>query len=264
MPSRHYTDAQLGAIIQRATELHEASGGEEQGLTLHDAERVATELGIPTAHVRAAARELNAPAERKHGLLGAPFSVGVVQSLPTDPDDSHWQRVVLTLKRETGRRGRLGEFGREWSYGLEDGGVVISKTRVSVQQEGDGATLDLRAHYGGIAFSSYLLSLVVGMGMAVIVIDSTGLPDTLGPPALISLTASGGLGGMALVRAGLTLWADRQRERLGRLAGLVQRALSTAEPPAVSVRGPSPTVLDLDGLPDSPEAEVAPSRTRVR
>ena len=74
--NRLYSDKEIGALIQRATELHEeASDSQDHALSLEDVEHIASDLGISPEHVRSAALELahNIEPGKKFSLFGAPF-----------------------------------------------------------------------------------------------------------------------------------------------------------------------------------------------
>ena len=58
---RSYNEKEIGALIQRATALHEeATGASEhtRSLSIEEVEHIASEMGLPPEHVRTAALEL--------------------------------------------------------------------------------------------------------------------------------------------------------------------------------------------------------------
>ena len=77
---RSYNEKEIGALIQRATELHEeATGASEhnRSLSIEEVEHIASEIGLPTGHVRTAALEMR---DRLHSdsafsFWGGPFVI---------------------------------------------------------------------------------------------------------------------------------------------------------------------------------------------
>ena len=58
---RSYNEKEIGALIQRATALHEeATGASEhtRSLSIEEVEHIASEIGLPPEHVRTAALEM--------------------------------------------------------------------------------------------------------------------------------------------------------------------------------------------------------------
>jgi hypothetical protein len=57
--NRLYTENEVGALIQRASEIQERETDEpERGLSFQELEHIASEVGIAGVHLRAAAAEL--------------------------------------------------------------------------------------------------------------------------------------------------------------------------------------------------------------
>ena len=70
---RSYNEKEIGALIQRATEMHEeAMGTSERSLSLKEIEHIAAELGLPPEYMRTAARSPFRYSCGMHVLKGVP------------------------------------------------------------------------------------------------------------------------------------------------------------------------------------------------
>lgn len=231
MPSsRRYSESEIGALIQRATELHAAAGSRESELSMEEVERIATDLGVPAQFVRAAAVEMATGREVVHtnSLSGAPFRLRVAELIDGEIDDDSWADIVMELRRSVSASGKTEEIGsmREWKAVFEDMGTTLAGTQVIVRSKGEQSTFELERFYGGVAGFAYVMAAIVGFTVTGITLDGSGLP----PWVIFPLAASGGVGGMAAVRAGISLWEQNQRKKMqrlmGRLRGLVGRSPS--------------------------------------
>src|SRR5687768_3068307 len=120
-----FNEKQAGAILRRAAELSSASstGGSSGGTTLADMERIAAEIGIDAAHVRAAAAELTrSPAGNTAGIID------LERVVPGELSDEAWEAVVADLRRTFSNPGTTSQVGlaREWSLKGEMGHLHAS------------------------------------------------------------------------------------------------------------------------------------------
>ncbi|NNF57141.1 MAG: hypothetical protein HKN04_02770 [Rhodothermaceae bacterium] len=263
MPQRHYSEKELGALIQRATELQEAAEGtHDTHLSLEDIEHIATELDLDPAHLRKAALELESRVDTERGptLWGGPFAVEQARVADGPLTDEQWEQVVQALRRFTGGTGETSTIGpaREWSRGFGDGSITIVRTGVTLRPQDDQTTIQVRHQYGGVMFVAYVLAFFGGAGVAGMTLDGGGLADLLN----VTIAGASGVGGLGVVRASVSLWAARQQKRLQRLAGLVHHTFASSIP-VPPVHEPTRPILDLPESEDAAE-DLGQTRQRVR
>ncbi len=164
---RHYSEEELAAIIKRATEIHEESKSDTGSkLSLSELEVIADDLGIPKAHLRRAASELQLGSRRvkenKFRLFGGPKEREHNWTLDRVLTDDDWERIVLEMRASTGKSGKTEEIGRarEWSYSLEDGGITLLKTMVHARSEDGKTDIKVKKSYTGKAIVSYMLGIL--------------------------------------------------------------------------------------------------------
>ena len=259
---RSYNEKQIGAMIQRATELHEeATGTSERGLSLEEIEHIATELGIPPAYMRTAALELQdrTNADKSFSLFGNPFVINQARVVDGAMTQEQWAQVIMELRAFTGKKGRTDEVGaaREWRHMIGEGdqGINFVKTRVALRP-GDGQTaIQIRKHYGGFALL-YAVPLFLSIFLTLVLLSEP--PD----PAKFALATGCVLGTFALIRTVISSWAKREKQRLKRLVNLIQRTLSPSSS-KVSAKEPSAPLIELPEQ-DQPEHIIPEARRSTR
>ena len=269
---RRYNEKEIGALIQRATTLHEqATGASEQNraLTIEDIEHIAAEIGLPPEYVRTAALELEGDlhANRSFSLLGGPFIIDQARAVDGTMTEEQWEQVVLEIRRFTGKTGQISELGRarEWIYALGEGGdgFNFTKTQVTVRPRNGQTSIQLRRHFGGAAFAWYALVVVWTIGFGL-----TAASDGVGPEG-IAVIGGMGLGWLAIVRASLSVWTRRQKARLKKMASFLHQTLSPAAPqvltnePATETNEPATERIELPEM-DEPEQITTAARRGTR
>lgn len=232
-PRRLYDDRQIGALIQRATELQEReTERQDRGLSLEDIERIAGEIGISPVHLRAAAVDLESRLDegRALRLFGGPYEVASRRIVHATVSDEQWEHIVSQLRRITGGSGSAGTVGqrREWTHSVSDMGQVMVSTEVTLSPTEDRTTIELRSRFGGGARLAYFVSLLLGGGAAGIFLDGTSYTDLVN--ALV--IAGGGAGGVGAARLTIGYWARRRRDQLRRLAEWMQEQIAAGSTPS--------------------------------
>lgn len=111
-PQRLYDQKEIGALIRRATELHEEDlGTSGDGLSLNEIEHVEAELGLPAEHLRAAVLELagKPSSAASFSLWGNPFMVTqarVVGGTMGEEDARVWGHRRMTQRLRSRREVR--------------------------------------------------------------------------------------------------------------------------------------------------------------
>ena len=268
MAGRHYNEKEIGALIQRATELHEASldaQGPSQRLSLEEIEHIAAEMGVPPEHVRKAALEFEQrpPSKRPFSLFGSPFFEEHDEVLPGELTDAQWETIVLAIRDYTGSSGKTTELGtvKEWARVISDGSMTLSKIQVSLRPGKDHTSMKIRRHFGGGAVVSYMLVPLMLSAMAGVAIDGAGFSD-----ALAFLTVGGTFtGSLGLVRTGIALWSRRLRKKARRLADMIRDTWAVTqeiEKPALT-RDVEPAINLNDAVEEKPE-HAAQKEGRIR
>lgn len=249
-PSRRsYTEKEIGELIQRATELHEqTTGAPERSLSLEEIQHIAAELGLPPEHLQTAALELEdrLNTDKSFSLLGGPFVIDQTRVVGEALSDEHWEHIVLELRKFTGRTGEISEIGRsrEWKHAIGETADGVSFTRTQVtMRPGDGQTsIQIQKRYGAVAFW-YVPVLFLTIAFALALLNAY---ENL-PAFLVGL--GGIIGSLVGVRALITSWARRQKEKLKRLADKLLPAPSSSASAVSSVPINEP-VAGLIELPD--------------
>ena len=262
--TKQYTDAEVGAMLKRATELQEQAGLDDHTLSLAEIEQIAGEIGIDPAFLRVAATEASQMSSNSRGsLTGAPFSVEAVRVADGEMSEEQWADVVQEIRRYMGGTGLSSEIGRsrEWSrfVGEGDGRFNLSSSHAFVRPAKGRTTIELRRSVRGLAFLGYPIAVVVGLLLPEVIFDGLALTAL---EKLAILTGSVG-GGVGSVRLGIGLWVERAHRRIADLADRIQQIVeqdSTLE----NVLLEEPTVHLLK-LPDEEEQHApASEKARVR
>lgn len=235
---RTYNEREIGALMKRATEIHEASeGAPHRHLSLAEIEQLATELGVPAEALLAAALELEhgRSPSRKKNLLGGPFVTDEMRVVNGEVSDSYWEDVVLDLRQATGRTGRISETGqaREWSYHMGEGddGVNFTKTKVTVRPKDGQTSIHIRKQYGGLALW-YPAALIPLVSLMLAVTNAFPGPE-VGFPSLAAVMAL-----MIVVRTLIASASDRKKDSIRKLADRLQ-ASAAMDSGAASTSGAS-------------------------
>ena len=260
---RSYNEKEIGALIQRATELHEeAIGTSERSLSLEEIEHIAAELGLPPEYMRTAALELEdrVNSGRAFSVFGGPFFIDQARVVDETMTEEQWADIVLELQRFSGSTGKISTLGRvrQWLHaiGEGDGGFNFVKTRVTLRPGDDQTSIQIRKHYGGVAIPAYLVVFFISIFLLLAAINEFPNPVTL------VLAAGGVIGALAGVRTLISLWARRQKERLKRLTNRLQQTLSASRP-QVLMNEPTTELIELPEM-DEPEGVPVEPRRGIR
>lgn len=254
MPSsRRYNDQEIGALIQRATELYEASGRHEDNLSLDEVEHIAQDLGVPVEYVRAAAVEMAGGGSQlsQKNLLGFPFVERITDLYDAEISDEQWEDLIMEMRRLEGS-GTITVEGsiREWKKVIQDMNTTLAGTRLTARTKNGQTIIELQKFSNGAASVSYIMALILGFVAAGSAMDGSGLAT----PIIFSVAASGGLGALGLTRLALGAWSRRQKSRLEWVAHQVR-----------SVLGPVPTMSNETTLTtEGSLAESAEESTAAR
>ncbi|MGH7710825.1 MAG: hypothetical protein ACREOG_06050, partial [Gemmatimonadaceae bacterium] len=125
MTERRFSDMEVAAIFERATEAREerqrelpASSGE--GLTLAELQEIGRDVGISSDLIAHAAQMLDKGGQpTSRTFLGLPIGVGRTVDLDRRLSEDEWERLVVDLRETFDARGTVRREGslRQWTNG---------------------------------------------------------------------------------------------------------------------------------------------------
>lgn len=268
--NRRYSEAELKVLFERAAARQEAARPDDDlgSLTLEEAQRIAADSGIDPVHLAAVAAELDLAPPESEKMLGMPVEVTRTRVLPGPVSDTAWARMVAELRRHFKNDGAVGEVGgvREWTF-VGRGLRRDLATRFTMEPLPDGTTrLVLRqsmrefARLLALSMVLYVVMALIFGGLALAGVD----PAEMWSAVLATLSMGATTAGFTY--AGFGYWDRRQRRTLENAMDRLELIARSTMPAADTVRGrtpePTPTRtpdLDLDALPDAPDATSTPS-----
>ncbi|HMB92858.1 MAG TPA: hypothetical protein VKP65_18555 [Rhodothermales bacterium] len=224
--SRHFSEKEIGALVQRATELHEQAKGEsDRSLSLDDIEQIAAELGVPSEFLRAAAAEIenDRNSTNPFSILGGPFVIRRSLVVDETMTDDQWGDIVLKLRNSLGGPGQITTVGKnnEWfhSLGEGDGAINLTKTRVSVSVGDEETLVRLEKNFGVGAVMAYLAAVVPVVVLTGVMLTDAGANLIAGTGLILSI--------LAAVRAMIFLWTSRETARVQEVAEVIHDTIAT-------------------------------------
>jgi hypothetical protein len=211
MTERRYNEAEVAAIIQRATEAVETAQGRlpsNDGLTLSEIEDIGRQAGIDPVAIRHAAHRIDVGGRPMfRTILGFPLGVGRTVEIDRRLSDEEWERLVVDLRETFDARGTVRREGslRQWTNG---------NLQALLEPTATGQRLRIRT-IKGQALSMMTMGMgVFGMGVLislVAVLNGLGEPSKLVAAGALAL---GGVGmfGAALLR--LPRWAKLRSQQM--------------------------------------------------
>jgi hypothetical protein len=229
-----YTEQQLVEILRRASERQDGPAGDADGrFSLVEIQQIAAEVGIPPAHIAAAAAELDSrfPAARA-GVLGAPTAFQYERWVDGELTRDGIGELFDIARREVGLQGTVSEaFDTiEWRAAGQMGLTIVSivrrsgRTRITVSIS--------RSNAAAVVASS---SAVAG-GIAAMAIGSSLMVTGAAPLAVVAVAAVsltwGGVGSWLAMR-GIwrriaRSWAPRAQALGAELVVVAQQAIDAA------------------------------------
>lgn len=227
MSERRYDDAEVTAILARASELPSSASPPSaagNGLTLAQLQEIGREVGIAPEAIAQAARGLvHGTPHVARRYLGLPLTVTHTVALGRRITDAEWEQLVVQFRDTFDARGKTVVQGglRQWTNG---------NLQALVEPTPSGDRLRLRTTKGDARTA-------VGGGLAIMGISSVGLlvsllPAAAGAPALDAMFGAlsvFGAGMAALSAWRLPRWAETRRQQM---QGIAERL--TAEPPSAT------------------------------
>lgn len=243
---RVYSDAEVGKILKRATELQETRPqlrAERAGLSLTDLEEIAREVGIDAEHLRRAARELDTQVPgtgTMEEIVGGPLALVRERTVRGEIGDEGFEALVLALQHNSGSGvGQPSLLGRTLHWTSR----TPTETRtlhVSVSSR-DGKTrirIEERLHQlaGGL-FGGVVAGAGLGVGLGV------GLPLGINALGSVLFSVAFPLGSLAVAYlASRSIYRQISSNRSRFIDGLLDELTDVVEMnvrDALPPRGPS-------------------------
>ncbi len=221
---RRFDDLEIDRILQRASELQEATPAAREmagGLTAEELEEIAGEVGIESSLVRRAIHELDAPKPplgMSEGFLGAPVAIQIERVVAGEVHNEAFVAIQKDIEAAAQCHGQGGLIGRSFQW--QSGAQNPNRSLLVQVASHDGETrifIEERLHKlagglfgGGLGGVGGGVGLGVGMGVGL---------GALGSPLFTLVFSAGVIGGSYLLARGLFTAIGRGRQRaLARLA----------------------------------------------
>ncbi len=120
-PRKLFSEKEVGRILKRATELHEAEGpADTMGLSLDEVRQIATEMGVDPRYVAAAMAEVEQGGDddERFYWLGGPLSYEMERVVEGEVSEEQWVEMVEAMRRSYNLVGVSSKVGRmlEWTH----------------------------------------------------------------------------------------------------------------------------------------------------
>ncbi|MFI5279478.1 MAG: hypothetical protein ACHQU1_03200 [Gemmatimonadales bacterium] len=231
MTERRYSEEEVAAIFERATEAQQAVRRQlppGTGMTLADLRAIGHEVGIPAELVDQAARSIEQHgAVATRSFLGLPVGVGRTVELGRKLTDDEWDRLVVDLRETFDARGSIRTDGslRQWTNG---------NLQALLEPTATGHRLRLRTVMGS------------ARGMMTLGLGLLGVSATVVIASVVTGNLAGALaetGSLMVIGAGLfTVGAARlpawSRTRRRQMEGVAARLALATESPERSALAP--------------------------
>ena len=278
---RVYSEQEVSQILERAVErqARSAQTSPAAGLTLGELEKVAGEVGIDVAHLRAAAAEVDAAGGVSQRRTRSASHIFVERWVAGTLSDEAWDDIVAELQNRFGKSGiasmlpasgtagTVQQVGRNREWVHTDGLGV--ETRVLASGRGDRVRLRLsqRVGIGTPATDGTLIGIGLGWIPGVLIAALAVAKGNLDGPLAIPIIL------LSMLLVGLFTvfhdrrWRARKHDQLDQLAEDLADLIAEPAPSsttATTTREADARVLSLDTLEDPEPHEASETRGRTR
>jgi hypothetical protein len=229
MADRRYTDDEIAAIFQRATEGPESQGTSIQsaggeGMTLAELQDIGREVGISPEAIDSAAKAIDLrPRAGTRKFLGLTIGVERIVDLERRLTEDEWERLVVELREVFGARGTVSSSGsfRQWTNG---------NLQALLEPTQNGQRLRLRTAKGNFPTSMAAGGMMLFAGIFTAV--ATGLAGHLAGAAAIDAGIFSALGAGIMGSAALRLprWARLRGHQMEAIATRLALEINSADP----------------------------------
>lgn len=223
---RRYSEQEVSAIFEQATEVQQASRSQlvpTEGMTLSELQEVGQEVGISPEAVARAATALDRPRQglpSRKKYLGLPIGVSKTVDLGRTMTDAEWDRLVVDLRETFDARGTVkvdGSF-RQWTNGNLQALVEPTETGHRLRLK------TFKGNAGPVVLGGLVMLAMSAMQLVAGAVGIRGL-------VLSGILAAVGVGLISSVALRLPRWARLREEQMEAIAA---RA-AAATPPAAAI-----------------------------
>ncbi|NNE68758.1 MAG: hypothetical protein HKN29_00190 [Rhodothermales bacterium] len=270
MSRNRFSDSDVGAIIQRASELKNQDAATPGRLSLEDVEQIAEEMGVSADYVRRAVSERQSEVESGSGLVKRYWALPPLRERVTvdrgKVSQDTWHEITHAARTHFKGPGEISQVGeaRYWSKGVSDMGTEISRSEVSATNTEDGAVVEVSTTMPSVTFMLYIFAVLISLVLAVLLQDGSGIAGRM----MIINAVLAGMGSIVATRLGIAAWMrSNQRSISGfthELAALIELEEDTEAEQARVTDAPQ---LDIDAAVEGFEGEQIPvqqARRRTR
>lgn len=228
---RRYSEEEVAAFLERATELQRAGsdGKVGEGLTLEELEEIAAEAGIPPRYVRRAAAELDSTTSSTGNLwskiAGASLTLSFERTVEAEIEPDDLGELVPHIEGESLGQESAGVVGRTLTF-TSRSELTNASQQVSVTT-GRGKTVVRAEERLGWLAAALHGSIIGGVGGGAGIGGGVALGTALGSGALAVAIPVVAVGGS--YAAARWIYAFKVASRRKRLATLVDRLAASVE-----------------------------------
>ncbi len=258
VPRKLFSEKEVGRILKRATELHEAEGpADTMGLSLDEVRQIATEMGVDPRYVTAAVTEVEQHGgedERFH-WLGAPVSYELERVVEGDVSEEQWEEMVDAIHRSYNLVGVTGQVGRllEWTHNGRR-----RQVQVRVVSRGGKTRIRIYSRYPKMAAVTFAVPLALSYMAASLFVAAVGSFTMSGFPSLVI-----GLLGTVflLMRFVFGRMVDKKKRKVRQLLNRLEQIAAEPMPPTSLPTTEKAARMDASLLDKAERAEEASRQT---
>lgn len=267
MSRKRFSDSDVGAIIQRASELKNQDTASPERLSLQDVEHIASEMGVAPEYVRRAVAE-QAVGPRESSLLKRYWALPPLRESVEVPKgrvtEETWHKITHAARTHFKGPGDISGVGeaRYWSRSITDMGSELSRSEVSTTNLEEGAVVEVSTTMPGLAFIFYIFAVLISVLAVGVLQDGSGLPAAI---MILNAVLAGAAGGVA-TRFAIAAWMRSNQRGISSFAHELAALIEVEEDPeAEHTRVPETPQLDIDAAVEGFEAEhTSPQQSRRR
>lgn len=204
---RRYTDEEVSAILRLTLESGEAgSEASQDGMSLDDLVRVASEAGFSADQIRTAAERLDTvdTSSKKFDLVGCRAYTELVRVVDGEITEDQWDEVVAEVR--SGLQGPTGESSKlgktfEWYTNTE-----ITAKHMSFKPENGRTRMKARLSSAAVPVLGYGVATFLLGVILTGVMKKSGLVPTFGAPTSLAICVGIWLSAMGVVRWAISSW----------------------------------------------------------
>lgn len=262
MSRKRFSDSDVGAIIQRASELKNQDAASPERLSLQDVEHIASEMGVAPEYVRRAVAEQTA-GPRDGGLVKRYWALPPLREAVEVPGgrvtEETWHKITHAARTHFKGPGDISAVGeaRYWSRSITDMGSELSRSEVSTTNLEEGAVVEVSTTMPGLAFIFYIFAAMISVLAVGVLQDGSGLPAAI----MILNAALAGVAGGVATRFAIAAWMRSNQRSISSFAHELAALIESDEDPVTEqARVTEAPQLDIDAAVEGFEVEPTPQQ----